>query len=236
MKTPSDRTDNPQLPHEQAALPQPRPRRRCPPAVQVGASCPDLSHLPKHLGGRCIYHSAGCATPVDGVDPCAPGPASSGGRWDVVGAGGERGPLAQPRREPEHITNALSTHDSPTHTRCMQEGTKKYSGSYERGLRPSRRRAAHQTSRGSRPSRVRSLPGWQSPTGASRRAPRALADCAGQRAAPRCTPQAHCHAAPRAELPALEPLERLRTPAARGITNQESTRRRCPESRGSGSA
>ena len=72
VKTPSDRTDNPQLPHEQTALPQPRPRRRCPPAVQVGASCPDLSHLPKHLGGRCIYHSAGCATPVDGVDPCAP--------------------------------------------------------------------------------------------------------------------------------------------------------------------
>ena len=57
VKAPSDRTTEPQPPHchgPHSAISHGLigPRRRGRAAVQVGARCLNLSHLPKHLGGR----------------------------------------------------------------------------------------------------------------------------------------------------------------------------------------
>ena len=70
-KTPSDRTDNPQLPHGQAALPQTRPRRRCPPAVQVGASAPTC-HTSRSMLADGVYTTQPVARRLSTVSTLVP--------------------------------------------------------------------------------------------------------------------------------------------------------------------
>lgn len=84
VKTPSDRTDNPQLPHEQTALPQPRPRRRCPPACRLGLLAPTC-HTSRSILADGVYTTQPVARRLSTVSTLVPRSCvhSSG-----VGAGG----------------------------------------------------------------------------------------------------------------------------------------------------
>jgi hypothetical protein len=75
VKAPSDRTDNPQPPHELTGAHGATSATASPPltaAVQVGAGCPNLLHLPKHLGGRCCDTTQPVARRLSTVSTLAP--------------------------------------------------------------------------------------------------------------------------------------------------------------------